>query len=72
MSIAEYWARLRLKMAESWTLRTVLFWTLVQALAENVWLFESVVDSRYYPFIVTGTIALSRLKGLSADVKARK
>lgn len=72
MSIAEYWAGLRASIIKSWTMRTVLFWTLVQALAENVNLFSAVVDSKHFPFLVAGTIALSRLKGLSADVKARK
>jgi len=64
-----YFIKLMARAAKSSTMWVALFWMLVQTLAENITLFSAVVADKHYPFVVVATIALSRMRGLMADIK---
>ncbi len=49
---------------KSATLWTGLFWSVVTVAAENVALLSGVVNAKYYPFVVIGTMALARMRNM--------
>jgi hypothetical protein len=67
-----YWRDLVLAVNRSRTMVVAMFWVIVTTASEHITSLSGVVDNKYYPYIMMGTIALARMKGLSKDIKQKE
>ena len=67
-----YWRDLVAAANRSRVIVLAIFWTIVTTAGEHITSLSGVVDSKYYPYIMMGTIALARMRGLSKDLKIKQ
>lgn len=67
-----YWTDLLVAIKRSQTMFMAIFWVIVTTGAEHISSLSGVIDNKYYPYVMMGTIALARMKGLSTEVKKKQ